>query len=51
MAHEQTGHAARNNFIVVGAGYAGLTAAIELRRGGFVVDVFESTKELTNQGK
>ncbi|KAF2461167.1 hypothetical protein BDY21DRAFT_279617 [Lineolata rhizophorae] len=36
--------------IVVGAGFGGLTAAIELRRKGASVRVFESTKKLTEQG-
>ncbi|KAI1619181.1 hypothetical protein EDD37DRAFT_545733, partial [Exophiala viscosa] len=36
--------------IVVGAGYGGLTSAIELRRKGVNVMVFESTKALTEQG-
>lgn len=38
------------HFIVVGAGYAGLTAAIELSRKGFDVEVFESAKRFTRQG-
>lgn len=37
--------------IVVGAGYGGLTSAIELRRKGANVLVFESTKALTEQGE
>ena len=37
--------------IVVGAGYGGLTAAIELRRKGANVLIFESTKTLTEQGQ
>ncbi|ETN40976.1 uncharacterized protein HMPREF1541_05256 [Cyphellophora europaea CBS 101466] len=36
--------------IVVGAGFGGLTAAIELRRKGAAVVVYESTKALTEQG-
>ena len=36
--------------IVVGAGFGGLAAAIELRRKGATVLVFESTKKLTEQG-
>lgn len=41
----------RGNIIVVGSGYAGLSASIELRRKGFEVLVVESVKELTTQGK
>lgn len=40
----------KGRFIVVGAGYAGLATAIELRRRGHEVEVFESTKALTKQG-
>jgi len=36
--------------IVVGAGYGGLTTAIELKRKGANVLVFESTKRITEQG-
>ena len=39
------------NVIVVGAGFGGLTAAIEMRRKGANVTVFESTKRLTEQGQ
>ena len=38
------------NVIVVGAGYAGLAAAIELARKGAHVKVYESVAQLTNQG-
>lgn len=38
------------DIIVVGAGYGGLTAAIELKRKGANVRVFEATKQLKNQG-
>jgi 2-polyprenyl-6-methoxyphenol hydroxylase-like FAD-dependent oxidoreductase len=36
--------------IIIGAGYAGLAAAIELARNGIQVRVFESVSKLTNQG-
>ncbi len=36
--------------IIIGAGYAGLAAAIELARNGIKVRVFESVSKLTNQG-
>ncbi|KAK6369505.1 hypothetical protein LTS17_009411 [Exophiala oligosperma] len=36
--------------VVVGAGYGGLTTAIELRRKGASVRVYESTKALSEQG-
>jgi 2-polyprenyl-6-methoxyphenol hydroxylase-like FAD-dependent oxidoreductase len=38
------------NIIVVGAGYGGLSAAIELTKKGCKVRVFEAAKKLTNQG-
>lgn len=41
----------KGRFIIVGAGYAGLTAAIELRRRGHDVEVFEATKKITKQGR
>ncbi|GME32802.1 hypothetical protein GTA08_BOTSDO07409 [Neofusicoccum parvum] len=41
---------ASTDFIIVGAGYAGLTTAIELTRKGFNVEVFESAKKFTDQG-
>ncbi|RMJ04798.1 hypothetical protein CDV36_014524 [Fusarium kuroshium] len=50
MAPEPNGSSPKDNFIVVGAGYAGLATSIELARRGYAVEVFESTKELTNQG-
>lgn len=37
--------------IVVGLGFAGLTAAIELRRKGAKVIVFESTNTISEQGQ
>ncbi|KEF51088.1 uncharacterized protein A1O9_12870, partial [Exophiala aquamarina CBS 119918] len=42
--------AGKPNIIVVGAGYAGLTAAIECVRHGMHVTIFESTSKLTLQG-
>jgi 2-polyprenyl-6-methoxyphenol hydroxylase-like FAD-dependent oxidoreductase len=36
--------------IIIGAGYAGLAAAIELARNGMKVRVFEAVSKLTNQG-
>lgn len=36
--------------IIIGAGYAGLAAAIELARNGIKVKVFEAVSRLTNQG-
>lgn len=47
---ETTENVQNTTIIVVGAGYGGLTAAIELRRKGANVQVFESTKALTEQG-
>ncbi|KAM5346053.1 hypothetical protein ACJ41O_009058 [Fusarium nematophilum] len=41
---------AKGRFIVVGAGYAGLAASIELARRGHDVEVVEATKELTLKG-
>jgi monoamine oxidase len=40
----------RGHFIVVGAGFGGLSAAIELNSKGFDVDIFESAKELLPLG-
>ncbi|KAH8650770.1 hypothetical protein BGZ61DRAFT_375462 [Ilyonectria robusta] len=50
MAPEPNGSTPKANFIVVGAGYAGLAASIELAKRGYAVEVFESTRDLTNQG-
>lgn len=44
---EQT---SKGRYLVIGAGYAGLAVAIELRRKGFKVEVIEAVKELTTQG-
>lgn len=44
-AEKKTAH-----FIVVGAGFGGLTAAIELERRGYSVEVLESAQELTKKG-
>ncbi|KAH8812869.1 hypothetical protein F5884DRAFT_671763 [Xylogone sp. PMI_703] len=38
------------DFIIVGAGYGGLSTAIELAQKGFKVKVYEAVKQLTNQG-
>ncbi|QPC60721.1 hypothetical protein HYE67_002952 [Fusarium culmorum] len=40
----------KGRFIVVGAGYGGLAAAIELRLNGHDVEVIEATKNLTLKG-
>ncbi|KAH7068617.1 hypothetical protein FB567DRAFT_585047 [Paraphoma chrysanthemicola] len=40
----------RGRILVVGAGYAGLSTAIELTRKGFEVEVIEAAKKLTTQG-
>lgn len=40
----------RGRFLVVGAGYAGLAAAVELQRKGFEVEVVESVNQLSTQG-
>ncbi|KAJ3545767.1 hypothetical protein NM208_g2348 [Fusarium decemcellulare] len=40
----------KGSFIIVGCGYGGLGAAIELPRKGFDVEVFEAAKHLTTQG-
>ena len=44
------GNLSNVSVIVVGAGFGGLTAAIELRRKGASVVVFEATAVLTEQG-
>ncbi|PNP73559.1 hypothetical protein FNYG_13104 [Fusarium nygamai] len=41
----------KGRFIVVGAGYGGLAAAIELRLNGHDVEVIEATKNLTLKGE
>lgn len=41
---------ARGRFIVVGAGYGGLSAAIELATKGHDVEVIEAAKELSSKG-
>jgi flavin-dependent dehydrogenase len=45
------GNRPRGRFLVVGAGYGGLAAAIELKRKGFEVEVVESVRELSTQGR
>lgn len=40
----------RGRLLVVGAGYGGLAAAIELKRKGFEVEIIESVRELSTQG-
>ncbi|CVL13519.1 related to maackiain detoxification protein 1 [Fusarium proliferatum] len=40
----------KGHFVVVGAGYGGLAAAIELRLNGHDVEVIEATKTLTLKG-
>lgn len=42
--------AVRGRIIVVGAGYAGLAAAIELTRKGFEVQVIETANNMTTRG-
>lgn len=37
-------------FIIIGAGYGGLTCAIELRRRGYEVHVFEREESLSKLG-
>lgn len=39
------------SFIIVGAGYGGIATAIELARKGLEVEVYETVKELTQQGR
>lgn len=41
----------RGRILVVGAGFGGLAAAVELHRNGFHVDVIESVQQLTTQGQ
>ncbi|KAG8665100.1 uncharacterized protein FPOAC1_013078 [Fusarium poae] len=41
---------AKGRFVVVGAGYGGLAAAIELRLNGHDVELIEATKNLTLKG-
>lgn len=40
----------KGRLLVVGAGFAGLGAAVELQRKGFEVEVIESVKQLSTQG-
>ncbi|EXM15810.1 hypothetical protein RAB80_003833 [Fusarium oxysporum f. sp. vasinfectum] len=40
----------KGHFIVIGAGYGGLAAAIELRMNGHDIEVIEATKTLTLKG-
>lgn len=42
--------ASNGRILVIGAGFAGLSCAIELTRKGFEVEVIEATKKLTSQG-
>lgn len=44
------GQAPPGHFIVVGAGFGGLTAAIELKRRGFSVLLVETAPEMTTIG-
>ena len=44
------GSADRGHFLVIGAGFAGLATAIELRLNGFSVEVVEAVSWLTTQG-
>ncbi|KAH6955727.1 hypothetical protein BKA56DRAFT_706811 [Ilyonectria sp. MPI-CAGE-AT-0026] len=46
----QTATGQRGRYLVIGAGYAGLAVAIELRSKGFEVEVIEAVPELTTQG-
>ncbi len=41
----------KGRFLVIGAGYAGLAAAIELKSNGFEVEVIEAVEKLTTQGQ
>jgi len=51
MPHQDVSQAeVQVSVIVVGAGYAGLSAAIELTRKGVKVKVFEAASKVTSQG-
>lgn len=41
----------RGSLLIIGAGYAGLATAIELRMAGFDVEVVEAVESLSTQGK
>jgi monoamine oxidase len=49
-ANGVNGASSRGHYIVVGAGFGGLAAAIELVRKGISVEVLESVQKLTLQG-
>ncbi len=50
-ANGVNGAANRGHYIIIGAGFGGLTTAIELRRKGISVQVIEAANKLTLQGK
>src|SRR5436190_23865810 len=49
-AIEPSSGGASGNILIIGAGIAGLTAAIALRQAGFGVEVFERAPELKEIG-